>query len=144
MSDDSADNSIESAAAPDRPATSAAASQERSFPLIALLQLATFLAALVSCIDSKQLSRRSTFVRDEPLVAAAVVAAACCLVGLIGLIVGAGQLRMKRSAAAGAGVGAFYGLVMLAVYVAPASLPHAIAAAAMALLTTIAIRIRAD
>ena len=139
MSSEPVDNSIEVAAA-----RSAIITQERSFPLIALLQLATFLAALVSCIDSRKLSRQLGFMSDEPLMAAAALIGACCLVGLVGLIVGASQLRMKRSALAGAGVGALYGLVILAIFIAPASLLHAAAAAAMALLTTIAIRIRAD
>jgi hypothetical protein len=136
------DSPLEDAAA--RPITPATAAQERSFPLIALLQLATFLAALVSCIDSRGLSRRLRFLQDEPWIAAAAVVGACCAVGLVGLIVGASQLRMKRSALAGAAVGGLYGLIILAVFVAPASLPHAAAAAAMAVLTTIAIRIRAD
>ena len=122
----------------------AAATQERSFPLIALLQLATFLAALVTCIDSNELSRRLGFARQEPLVGAALVLGACSVVGLIGVVIGAGQLHMKRSALAGGIVGALYGIVILAIYVAPAPLERAAAAAALVVLTTIAIRIHAD
>jgi hypothetical protein len=140
VSSEQADN-LADAGAP-RPLTPTM--QERSFPLIALLQLATFLAALVSCIDSDDLSRNLDFARQEPLLGAACVLGACSVVGLIGVVIGASQLQMKRSALAGGAVGAFYGVLILAVYLSPAPLHRAAAAAAMAVLTTIAIRIRAD
>jgi hypothetical protein len=116
----------------------------RSFPLIALVQLATFLAALVACINGQELSRRVHQAVVEPLMVASAVLGACASVGLIGIIIGMSQLHMNRSALIGGGVGALYGLVILAVYIAPAPVERSAAAAAMLLLTTIAFRIRAD
>jgi putative Mn2+ efflux pump MntP len=138
------DNSMNDAGARQSAPAATTTTQERSFPLIALLQLATFMAALVTCIDSRQLSRQLSFAREEPLIAAACLVAACLVVGVIGVIIGASQLSMKRSALAGGGVGILYGVVILAVYVAPAPIHRAAAAAALVVLTTLAIRIRAD
>jgi len=117
--------------------------RERSFPLIALLQLATFLAAVVSCIDGPELARVLAKARGEPLLLVIAPLGACLALGLLGAVIGLGQLRRWRSALVGGGVGGAYGLAMLAVYVAPASLERAVAAAAVLVLTTIAIRIRA-
>src|SRR5215211_1677268 len=82
------------------------AGQIRSFPLIALVQLATFLAGLVACIDGHQLSEVLNRGPFDLMLAASAVLGACASVGLIGVIIGMSQLQMNRSALIGGGVGA--------------------------------------
>lgn len=118
-----------------------AAVRQRSFPLVALLQLATFWAALAACIDGKALTTQMNRAPDQPVVAAVAGVFAALAGVVLGFAVGLGQLRMWRSAATGAAVGMVYGLVVMAVYVAPAPLERAAAAAAMLVLTTIAFRV---
>ena len=120
------------------------AGQMRSFPLIALVQLATYLAAIVACINGGELAKNLDQAASQPLIAASIVLGACATVGMIGVIIGMSQLHMNRSALVGGAVGALYGLVILALYAAPAPIERSAAAAAMLLLTTIAFRIRAD
>ncbi len=115
--------------------------QERSFPLVALLQFATFWAAMAACIDGRELGAALDRIPEQPIAAALVAAFAVSVSGLLGFAVGLGQLRMWRSAAAGAAVGMLYGIIVLAVYVAPAPLERAAAAAAILVVTTIAFRI---
>lgn len=130
-------------AAPVRSAAQPTAGKMRSFPLIALVQLATYLAAIAACIDGRALYKLFDQAGAEPLIAASMILGAACTVGLIGVVIGTSQLHMNRSALAGGAVGAMYGVVILAVYVAPAPIERSAAAAAMLLLTTIAFRIRA-
>ncbi len=130
-------------ATPARSAAQPTAGKMRSFPLIALVQLATYLAAIAACIDGAALYKRLDQAGAEPLIAASMILGAACTVGLIGVVIGASQLQMNRSALVGGAVGALYGVMILAAYAAPAPLERSAAAAAMLLLTTIAFRIRA-
>jgi hypothetical protein len=116
--------------------------QERSFPLIALVQLATYWATIVACIEGQALSKALDDAARWPAVAVGLTSLAVLVGSALGFVIGLGQLRMWRSAWAGAGVGALYGLAILAVYVAPASILQAVAAAGVLLITTIAFRIR--
>lgn len=117
------------------------AARQQSFPLVALMQLATFWAALAACIDGDLLTTAMDRAPSQPLIAAVVGCIAALAGALLGFAIGLGQLRMWRSGATGAVVGMFYGLVVLAIYVAPAPLERAAAAAAMLVLTTVALRI---
>jgi hypothetical protein len=130
-------------AAPTRSTAQPTAGKMRSFPLLALVQLATYLAALTACIDGRALYTRLDQAASQPIIAVSMVLGAACLVGLVGVIIGASQLQLNRSALVGGAVGALYGIVILAVYAAPAPLERAAAAAALTVLTTIAFRIRA-
>ena len=116
---------------------------EQSFPLIALLQLATFMAAIAACVDSQELLKRVNQAAQNPLEAASVVLLAAAAVGSIGFVIGLGQLRMTRSAVAGSAVGAGFGLAILAIYLAPAPPIRTAGAVAVLLVSTIAIRVRA-
>lgn len=126
------------------PVASSGAVQEGSFPLIALFQLATFLAAMVACIDGGKLGEALGRSRDaaELAINVAIAAAGCLPMAFIGFVVGLGQLRMWRSAVVGGAIGALYGLMIMALYVAPAPIERGAAAAAMLVLTTIAFRVR--
>lgn len=120
-----------------------AGTTEQSFPLIALLQLATFMAAIMACVDSKALLKSIDQASQNPLEAAIVVLLAAAAVGAIGFIIGLGQLRMARSALVGGAVGAAFGLAILAIYLAPAPPVRTAGAVAVLLVSTIAIRVRA-
>jgi hypothetical protein len=115
---------------------------ERSFPLIAVFYLATFWAATATCIDGAALARQ---LRQpwELNWTAAIIAGALSIAVLFGAAVGLGQLRMWRSAALGAVMGALFGLTMLAVYAAPAPIGRGISAAVVLTVTTLALRFRA-
>jgi hypothetical protein len=123
--------------------TRAGAATEQSFPLIALLQSATFLAAVAASIDGRELVRIAGQWRVNLALAVGLPAAASLVGGSLGFVLGLGQLRMYRSALAGSAIGATLGLAILAAYAAPASLPRCAAAAGMLVATTIAFRIRA-
>lgn len=120
-----------------------AGTTEQSFPLIALLQLATFMAAITACVDSQALLKNIDQAAQNPLEAASVALLAAAAVGAIGFIIGLGQLRMARSALVGAAVGAAFGLAILAIYLAPAPPIRTAGAVAVLLVSTIAIRVRA-
>jgi hypothetical protein len=120
-----------------------AAAFQRSFPLVALLQLATFGAALGACIDGGKLADATGALAEREFVAWALLAAAAALGACLGFFVGLGQLKMWRSALGGAAVGLVTGLAILAVYVAPAPIPRVASAAAVIIVTTLAIRCRA-
>ena len=116
----------------------------RSFPLVALFQLATFCAALMACIDGAAMGKLldgMSFASSRR--AMAVVAATVIAGGLLGLFVALGQFGMWRSAAKGSIVGALGGAAILCVYVAPASIERTTAAAAVLLLSTLVVRARA-
>jgi len=130
-------------AAPARSAAQPTAGKMRSFPLLALVQLATYLAALTACIDGRAFYTRLGQAASDPIIAVSFVLGIACLVGLVGVVIGASQLQLNRSALVGGAVGALYGIVILAVYAAPAPIERAAAAAALTVLTTIAFRIRA-
>jgi hypothetical protein len=116
---------------------------ERRFPLVALLQLATFWAVIVACVDAPKLAAAINSAPRMPLLAAALLVAAVAAGGTVGFFIGLGQLRMRRNALAGAGVGMLYGIAILAVYLAPAPIKQLLVAAGVLLATTLAFRIRA-
>lgn len=129
-------------AAPSAPSV-AAGSTEQSFPLVALLQLATFMAAIAACVDNQELLKQVERAAKEPFWAALIVLAAAAVAGAIGFVIGLGQLRGTRSAMLGAAFGAAVGVTILCVYLAPAPPLRTAGAVAVMLLSTIAIRIRA-
>lgn len=131
------------AATPDRPASTGATETERSFPLVALLQLGAVLGAIVVCIDGPKLWKVSERIGDEPLIALAIVMTAMISVGFIGLTVGLGQRRRFRSALVGFTAGAAFGLVLLAILAAPASIERCSSGIAMVLISTILLRVNA-
>jgi hypothetical protein len=118
---------------------------QRSFPLIALFQLATCWAALAMCVDGNRLrdvlnpQGNILYWSWEPWLA---VTGAALPAALLGFILGLGQLRMARGAGLGLLVGGLCGLALLAVYVAPAPPMRVAAASALVLATTIAFRVR--
>jgi hypothetical protein len=115
----------------------------RSFPLVVLFQLATCSAALLACIDGPALGRAiDSPSAVEPFIVAAVVGVVIAG-GLIGALTGLGQIQKWRSTVLGFFVGALLGLLILCVYAAPASVGRMAAAAAVILLSTIAVRLRA-
>jgi hypothetical protein len=126
-----------------RPAVDAAESGDRAFPLIALLQLATFFAALAACVDGERLLVLAGEFPQNPWVGLALIVAAIAGGGGLGLILGLGQLRPARSAVIGIAVGVACGVTLLAAYAAPAPPVRGLAAAAMLLGTTILFRMRA-
>lgn len=127
-----------------RAATNVLAARGGSFPLIALLQLATFSAALVACVDSQELT--SQIQRSKEYVPAAIAIAmfVSASIGFIGMILGSGQFRFRRSALVGGAIAAVHGLAIVAAFVAPAPLERSAAAVGMLLVTTVAFRIRSD
>jgi hypothetical protein len=119
----------------------AVAGVNRSFPLIALVQLATFCAALMACIDG---GKFRDFLEDVPQLAGPAVAGfvgAMFVGGFLGLMLGLGEHHVWRSALKGMCIGALCGVAMMFVYVAPAPLPQAAAAAVVLLLSTIIMRV---
>jgi hypothetical protein len=72
-----------------------------------------------------------------------IIAAAMATGAGLGCVLGLGQLRPVRSAIAGVVVGSACGAALLAAYAAPAPPERGLAAAAMLLGTTIALRMRA-
>jgi hypothetical protein len=130
-------------AAERRPTLDAAGSGDRTFPLVALLQLATFWAALAACVDGAQLRSLAGQFPDRWWLGLSMIAAAVAAGAGIGLVLGLGQLRPVRNAIAGMAVGSACGAALLAAYAAPAPPDRGMAAAAMLLATTIALRVRA-
>jgi hypothetical protein len=114
---------------------------DKSYPLASVIQLTTLAAATLACLDANQLlDELNRMVDHFPGAAMAAIAGCVCIVGLLGVLVGVGQRRRWRSAVVGSVVGALCGLLMLAVYAAPAPLFQGLGAAAMLLLTSIALR----
>src|SRR5690606_7182263 len=92
---------------------------ERSFPLVALMQLGAVIAAIVVCIDGPRLRELAQQVNEAPGAVLALIATATISSGAIGLVIGLGQRRRFRSALTGAAAGALFGLLMLAIFAAP-------------------------
>lgn len=114
----------------------------RSFPLVMLFQLATCCAGLFACIDGAVLGEildRSSAARPS-----AVAAAGCVVIAgaFIGALTGLGQIRKWRGSALGVLVGSLVGMLLLCIYLAPASIGRMAAAAAAILLSTVAVRLR--
>jgi hypothetical protein len=127
----------------DRSPAPPVANADRSFPLIALMQLATCWAALAACVDGAWVRERLnapgvTWGDVIPLVLASVLAG-----GAIGVAIGFGQIRKWRSSALGFVAGGAFGVTLAAVYAGPAPLGRALAAAVLIVGTTILPRVRA-
>ena len=123
--------------------TTATTETERSFPLVALMQLGAVVASIVVCIDGPRLWELFQQIGDAPWIALALGTAAMISSGVIGLVVGLGQRRRLQSALIGAAAGALFGLLMLAIFAAPASLERCAGGIAMVLLSTIILRANA-
>jgi hypothetical protein len=122
-----------------------AAPYERSFPLVALLQLATCCAALAMCVDGPRLRQvldQAGNIKVWQWQEWTSLGVALFSGAALGFLMGLAQLRMWRSAAMGASVGGLCGFALLTVYVAPAPIERIAAGAGMVLLTTIAFRLR--
>ena len=126
-----------------RPAAAAPTETERSFPLVALMQFGAVIGAIVVCIDGPRLWELFGRIDEAPLIALGLVAMAMISSGVIGLVVGLGQRRRFQSALIGAAAGALFGLLMLAILAAPASLERCAGGIAMVLLSTIILRANA-
>ncbi len=114
----------------------------RSFPLLVLLQLATCWAALIACVDGPALGQHIDMERWSGAAWAAIVGA--ILVGaVLGLIAGLSHIGKKRGAITGLVLGAVAGLTILCVYMAPAPIERIVAAAALVVLSTVIVRVRA-
>jgi hypothetical protein len=142
------DVQFEVMAAPDQPAAPIAplapgapivGQRDGSFPLIALLQLAAFSAALAACIDGRAL--REVLEQADPLTLAAAVCATM-VAGFVAVLLGFGHLRRWRTALAAGGIGALHAPAILAAYTAPAAFWRAGPAVAVLLISTIVLRVR--
>jgi hypothetical protein len=123
----------------DAPPAANLARKDASFPLIALLQLASFAAALVACIDGQEL--REALARFPIGFTAAAILGSIFL-GFVTVAMGFAHLRSWRTASAAGAIGALHGPAILAVFAAPAPFWRAGPAIVVMLLTTILLRIR--
>jgi hypothetical protein len=114
----------------------------RSFPLVVLFQLATCSAALLACVDGPALGQAIDGPSAAMPLALAAVVGVVITGGLIGALTGLGQIQKWRSAVLGFFVGSLSGLLILCVYAAPAPVSRMAAAAAVILLSTVAVRLR--
>jgi hypothetical protein len=118
-----------------------ATARNGSFPLIALLQLASFTAVLVACVDGQEL--RQVIASQDPVALGTAVMVSMVL-GFVGVIVGFGWSRLGRSALVAAAIGGLHGPAFLAVYAAPAPFNRAFAAIAVLVLSTVVLRVRSS
>jgi len=116
--------------------------QERSFPLTSLIQLFTFYIALLVCLDSSKLKVRFTYLQIDSMDLWATVLLAGLFGSLIGASVGLGQIRKWRGMLFCGANGSIIGVLILAIYAAPAKPAQAISAALLPLLTTLVLRVR--
>jgi hypothetical protein len=118
--------------------------RERSYPLVALLLLATVWAAMFACVDGQSLLRG--FQADSWrnfgtwIAPAVLMSVGAC----VGAAVGMSQVRVWRSVAVGGLIGSVYGVAIFAVYAAPAGFDRAASSAVVIMVSTIALRFRAD
>jgi hypothetical protein len=124
-----------------RPAAVATASRNGSFPLIALLQLASFTAVLVACIDGRELRQEIASANYIVVGTAALVSS---FLGFIAVILGFGWSRLGRTALVAAVIGSLHGPAFLAAYAAPAPFIRAFPAIAVLVLSTILLRVRSS
>ena len=118
--------------------------REQSFPLISLIQLFTFFVALLVCIDASQLWERFTNMEIDATSLSISVVLAGMFGSLIGTSIGLSQIRNWRSMFFCGVIGSVFGIIILAIYAAPARPNQAIAAALLPLFTTLIIRVRAS
>jgi hypothetical protein len=124
---------------PFAPAASTIGQRDGSFPLIALLQLAAFSAALAACIDGRRLIE---VIDQNNIVNLAVAVGASMVAGFVAVLLGFGHLRRWRTALAAGGIGALHAPAILAAYAAPAAFWRAGPAVAVLLISTIVLRVR--
>jgi hypothetical protein len=125
-----------------RRAAEATAVKDGSFPLIALLQLASFSAVLVACVDGRELAE---VIRHQGLIVsigAGVVSAALGFLAVAWTFAFDNLRRVWRSALGASIIGGLHGPALLAVYAAPAPFWRAGPAVAVLLLSTILLRVR--
>ena len=145
MIDDDVHLKVEPPPAPAAPAppwpslAPAGARRDGSFPLIALLQLAAFSAALVACIDGRGLRE---VVAQKELTTLAVALLVSMTAGFVAVLIGFGHLSRWRTALAAASIGALHAPAILAAYAAPAPFWRAGPAVAVLLISTIVLRVR--
>lgn len=125
---------------PENRATRVMSPPERSFPLIAVFHLATLWASMVACVDGKLLRDALGRTNDSPGFAVGLAVSAALGGAVLGAAIGLGQLRRWRGALVGGAIGGLYGLAILGVFVAPASLARGMAAAGVLLITTVTVR----
>lgn len=123
-----------------RPAV-VATTRNGSFPLIALLQLASFTAVLVACVDGQELRQVIT---SQNYVAVGTAVLVSVFIGFIVVILGFGWSRLGRSALVAAMIGGLHGPAFLAAYAAPAPFNRAFAAIAVLVLSTVVLRVRSS
>lgn len=116
--------------------------REHSFPLISMIQLVTLTIALVTCIEGPELLRLLGSLQGSGNYVVTAVVAAGFFGLLIGAAIGLGQIRQWRSMLFCGAVGFVAGILILAIYAAPAKPAQAITAALLPLVTTVAMRIR--
>ncbi len=124
-----------------RPSTVVATTRNGSFPLIALLQLASFTAVLVACVDGQELRQ---VIASQNYVAVGTAVLVSVLIGFIVVILGFGWSRLGRSALVAAMIGGLHGPAFLAAYAAPAPFHRAFAAIAVLVLSTVVLRVRSS
>ncbi len=117
---------------------------ERSYPLVSIVQLFTSCVALAAYINGIELQRTVFRLQNQwfDVVFAILLASAVGL--LVGVLFGLGQLRRWRSALFCGIVGMAVGIFMLATCVAPARIPQASAACLLPLICVILLRFRSD
>lgn len=116
---------------------------EQSFPLISIFQLFTFSVALVICVDFKACAKLlNETLSTSPESVFGVIAVAKSLGFAIGVMIGLGQIRKWQSMMLCGTVGAIVGVIIVAIYSAPAEPAKAIAATVLPLATTIMLRFR--
>jgi hypothetical protein len=144
LSDDVQFEFVEANDRPTPPAVAAAtppngARGSGSYPLIALLQLAAFSAALVACVDGALLRE---IVNDMGPIQLASAIGVSMIAGFVAVMFGFGHLRRWRTALAAGAVGALHAPAILAAYAAPAPFWRAGPAVAVLLVSTIVLRVR--
>lgn len=121
-----------------------AVQHEQSFPLISVVQMVTYCVALMTCADFRRLSSSLGRISpQQPWQVIFPVLGALSVGLLIGVLVGLGQIGKWRGTLLCGGAGALVGLLILAVYVAPAPPAQAVAACLLPLVSTIILRARA-
>jgi hypothetical protein len=118
-----------------------AATKNGSFPLIALLQLASFTTVLVACIDGRDLRQ---VIASQSYEVLGIAVLASIVIGFAVVLFGFGWSRLGRSALVAAAIGGLHGPAVLAAYAAPAPFLRAFAAIGVLVLSTVVLRVRSS